>query len=958
VRYSHQYPPAGRHAGREAAASPLGKLRYALIAVSLSGIVSAGPPDDPAQMGATQLRETAADYVKRGNFLEGVPVFEELIHRFGRQTEGEAGTTLETIHLFLGMGYLQEYGKTGMEADLERALRQFNETDSRFPGGSRRHLLHLFRADCYRGLGRWEEAARDLETALSPKFRSHLTADQSGKALENLVEALHLLREWERGIPWFRQLLVTPGPASRQARAATALTEAYVSTGQYDKIFSLLPHLSGNSPHRHDIRYNMKLLEGGDRLSEQGQYVEASLLYALTLTREELLTYWEARRSHLRKRLAQSEKDASKEAGETPDTLKVALENAGHQREALAGIQSYTAELEWRKARNFKQTGRNWEAFWAYWKLMEDYPEKARLYEDCHYAAFTQADLLNAFTHADTLANRYLDHREWTRYRREISVSYARLLLRNERHNRLIKFATDYIDKAPDDSFNPHLVDYLGSTYLRLERYEQLIERFTGYAAAYPDAPMAAGCHYWSGLAMLFTEDYGEAMERFHTVIPLDSGGSYREDSRFRIGVAHFARHELDRAEAVFTRFIRDYPDSVLRGEGELFLGDIASADARVGKAIGHYDNVSEFTGSMTFISHALFRKVKILEANHRHREMERTLLQYMNTYGSRGELAAAIFELGRAYELMGRPEKMLLAYLEAISKHGNDPHAHGLDRIILSYPEMYQKYGYNLQGVLSKPPPVTYRELHLKAVGSGKRTLALRLSMALDQLGHPPNPVRLFSRDDMESASPQTLVWIARRLLSYRNPSLHPDIRASLTRVLDHFPEAKEAVLEALMTLGGLAAESNDIEGSLDYYARAEEQFPASLQAVEAVLRQGDVLMGADRLEEAVKHYERVLKTRSWRGPAWAEAQYKIGLCHYQQERFPEAHAYFERTFIAFSQFREWSARAYLKDAETLLHMGAPRDARNTLREFLDTPEAEEAGVYPEIRKLHQSLL
>lgn len=54
-------------------------------------------------------------------------------------------------------------------------------------------------------------------------------------------------------------------------------------------------------------------------------------------------------------------------------------------------------------------------------------------------------------------------------------------------------------------------------------------------------------------------------------------------------------------------------------------------------------------------------------------------------------------------------------------------------------------------------------------------------------------------------------------------------------------------------------------------------------------------------------------------------------------ESAYAEAHGFFERTFLGYSHFTEWSARAYLADAEALVKMGAPQDAVTTLTEAVD---------------------
>ncbi len=1007
--------------------APIFSVVVLMLLLTCSNSVAQGRT--PQQMGVTQLRETALSHITKGTFQDGIPVFEELIRRF-QFAQDEDRQLLEGVYLFLGLGYMQEYGTTRDAGSLDRALDTLAQYETNFPNGSRRHLLFLFRADCHRGLGNWEEATTSLITALSEPLAFNLNASQRQEALEKLVQSLYILKDWDRGIPWFQRLLGSTKP-EQQTLAAAALTEAYIATAQFDKIATLLPFLTGDAPARYDVRFNLKLLDGGDKLTEQERFLEASLLYYLTLTRDELLDYWQRRVLRLQTRIERLEINTVRGTADEIAEIEIDLLNANNQVNALRDIPSYSPELEWRKARTFKNTERNWEAYWAFWRLAEDYPDRVEQIEDYYYAAFVQADLINEIPKAENIANLYLDREDWQRYRREISVTFAGLLLRSHQYERLIRFATAYIARDPADSFNPQLIYYLGSTYIRLERYQDMVDQLSRYLEQHPRTPMMDGCNYWSGLGMLFTEDYDEAVRRFSTVVSDFPKSPYSQDSQFRIGVAHFANDRLPDAEAVFSDFIERYPESILRGEGELFLGDIASADARVGKAVRHYQNVSQYTDEMSFINHATFQKVKLLEANDRFAEMERVLREYQETYGEDGKLTVAIFEQGRAFEKMGHPEKMLEAYLQAIIRYGDNPESFGLDKIIFAYPQKYAEYKRQYEATIQfitdfvtrepfreglmadrrllydffserphieadlkdkllrdkefrdtvtedlstltqirdqfqarlnalpvQSPEQTFTQVYEQAVSEGTNTLALRMNMALEHLGTVLNPTQIFSDKDIELASPQTLVWIARRLDSYDNLSLRPIIQAALDRVVDSYPQAEDALLEALMALGDLSARQANLDGALNYYQRLQNQFPTSPRAVQAVLRQGGVLMEAGRYDQAVEKYEVILKTRSWRGPAWAEAQYKIGLCHFNQELFSEAHAYFERTFLAFSQYREWAARAYLKDAETLLRMGAREDARNTLQEVLNTPGYENLEVFAEIKQLHQSIL
>ena len=66
-----------------------------------------------------------------------------------------------------------------------------------------------------------------------------------------------------------------------------------------DEIFPLLPRLSGDTPARFDLRLNVNLMQGAEILKEQDRQVEASLLFALTMTTEEIVTFYTSREKQI-----------------------------------------------------------------------------------------------------------------------------------------------------------------------------------------------------------------------------------------------------------------------------------------------------------------------------------------------------------------------------------------------------------------------------------------------------------------------------------------------------------------------------------------------------------------------------------------------------------------------------------------------------------------------------------
>nr|WP_246456587.1 tetratricopeptide repeat protein [Ruficoccus amylovorans] len=186
--------------------------------------------------------------------------------------------------------------------------------------------------------------------------------------------------------------------------------------------------------------------------------------------------------------------------------------------------------------------------------------------------------------------------------------------------------------------------------------------------------------------------NYEDAIKQFSVILQHYNTGAYAEDSLYRRGICYFGLEQYPEAEKDFIEFVKKYPKTSLRGEVEYFLGDIYAATGNVDRALKHYSNVEKFTTSPSFIRNAYFQKGKLYEANHRYDEMVVNFQDYMNTYREEGDFTGALFELGRARELQGRPQDMLDAYLDGVMRFGNDPNSYGIDLILKVYGQKYDE--------------------------------------------------------------------------------------------------------------------------------------------------------------------------------------------------------------------------------------------------------------------------
>jgi TolA-binding protein len=170
--------------------------------------------------------------------------------------------------------------------------------------------------------------------------------------------------------------------------------------------------------------------------------------------------------------------------------------------------------------------------------------------------------------------------------------------------------------------------------------------------------------------------------------------------------------------------------------------------------------------------------------------------------------------------------------------------------------------------------------------------------------------------------------------------------------RLLQFFPNS--LFLDwACVGLGDLASEAKDWETALKHYTRATDEYPGSKYG-EAMLGKSRVQYETDKLEEAEKNLEDILKDKSYPPEAKAEATWLLGEVKFKQKVLPDAYNFFQRLFISFKKFPKWSCKGYLRAGETKEALGKFEDAKQVYQEAInDAKNAEKFKGLDDFEKL-----
>ena len=277
----------------------------------------------------------------------------------------------------------------------------------------------------------------------------------------------------------------------------------------------------------------------------------------------------------------------------------------------------------------------------------------------------------------------------------------------------------------------------------------------------------------------------------------------------------------------------------------------------------------------------------------------------------------------------------MLELWIESILEFGDDPRDTGPDLMLAEFPRHFEAIRGNV-------PENVLRDALAIASAQSKQTLRYRLALALTRLGVSPETLPQITLETMGDGSAAVLVATAKRTRS-SDPAL---ALAAAERSLE-LDRWGPFAADALAVLAQLHTDENRSAAAIAAWAELAESFPTHADAASARLRQGDLERKRGAYDAAIEAYRAVLQVRQWRGPAWAEANFKIGLTQFEQGDFAAAFGFCQRVYVLYPGVEEWAAEAYLISGMALEKMNRSLDAAETYRELLaDERLADEAAA------------
>lgn len=494
--------------------------------------------------------------------------------------------------------------------------------------------------------------------------------------------------------------------------------------------------------------------------------------------------------------------------------------------------------------------------------------------------------------------------------------------------SKAIQSFDDVLKKFPTSNYAEDALLRKGTALYYDQQYEESREILYGYVKKYPRGNALDQAYYFLGEVENLAGKHDLAIKHFKKADSITTLQDIHDGVAFRLGGIYESYQEYTEMIEVFETYIKTYgsdgrlTDAVYElGRGFEFIMKPTAMLTLYRQYIESYLSSEDDSGIDTLVE----GYAEKYDSNY---TMLTSTVEFLDRLDSDQTFREQIVtDRGFLFETFYLDEKLHQPLYNKLRNHPNFTNA--LIDDLSPIKNLTQPYRNELAQYPSEKPEAFFRRLLNQMRAKKSRIGEARALMGLYRIGIELKPNQPFDGDLVRSASPRVILYIA----DYEKSKRLEFAVAAWNEVLTEYPQ-DDAAIVALMRLAGVSEERNDLPTALNYLQNILDQFPGSPKTPGVILHQGELLTKLNRTKEAREKYQYILRVPDWRGIIHARALYQIGESYMAESAYAEAHGFFERTFLGYSHFAEWCARAYLADAEALVKMGAPQDAINTLTE------------------------
>lgn len=884
-----------------------------------------------------EVRQKAQMLLGQGDYMNVIPLLQQLIDWYGESKKPELQASLEAVYYSLGCCFFY----VGQFSEARSAFETYTK---KYKNGPHVPEVAVYIADSLRFEGNFDKALKTYKNALKTyQFGPDLKAD----IFQAMVRCYLSQDKWKAAMPWLRRLYIEAPDMTRRNWAATLLTTAFLKERQLDRVYELVPFLLlPDSFASRSVALNITALECGDELFGEEKYRDSLWIYRLVYPHDVLSV-----RSQEYLEFLQRRADRLKRVSDFPRALMRVQEGIAEVEEeikALAKVENYDIELFFRIGRSYMEIFRYREAREVFLFLYGEC--KGQRAEEALYLAFKCSIQVQPVERAFKLGQEYMKVYPGGEYYDEITLTMGQMYAKREDWPQVIAVLTKALEVSPKHQEAAECMFLIGYASFMEEKFEDTVTWLRKMNKTYPGNPREADGTYWLGMALMFDKKFEEAAVEFDMMLKQFADSIYLVDSAFRRAVCEYGQSKYKEAEVMLEAFVTQYPTNKLSGEGYVMLGDISGVFSELDRAVERFQQVSRYEINIELYNHAMFRCGEVLYELNQFPRLIEHFRAYIEENRQGSNLPLAMYWVVRARWNLNEQEAALSYLREAVEKYGPDRTALGVDLIL----EEWVGRAKGAESAISRSAWKVMRETLDKAEKEKSETLALRLKRVLlyepgiieDRKNNLVNEI--VKPENVAKAS----VGVLELMLDEAQKRNDPDFaRLIAETVVKDFTETDYA-LDARMLLSRQAMDKKDFKTAMRHLNVIQEVYASSPQAADALLLLGDLYIKEGKYDQADECFKKVLGVREWRGPLWPAALYGRGECAKLRKSYEQACAYYERIYLLYGHYKQWSARAYLARADCLAKLMQYVKAVETLEAMLSSPELIELPEAKEARE------
>jgi tetratricopeptide (TPR) repeat protein len=728
-----------------------------------------------------------------------------------------------------------------------------------------------------------------------------------------------------------------PQNADACRHAALTLVTAYARAADLENIQRFFPCCDFQA--RSDMGLNVALMDGGDLIFGQKDYIRALELYRTVQLSGELIAAYDQRLAALKEELSRPppwvpfKQLEAQEAGRNADRARYA-QMLG-ERDDLK-TRNYDLELMIRMARCYEAMERYWQSYLLFEHIYTDFPQNP-LAEQCRYFAMQSLTSLKENAAAKAAGYAYLDRYPHGGFHDDVTLSLMNLHLAMNEAKIADALGRSLLAQTPAHRFIDQVTYLLGYIQFEWKNYEEALKIFSDTAEKWPDGVCAQGAAYWTGMCYLSLERFDEAIASFEGYLanPAWEKKEFLEGATYRLGMALYGKGDVVKSEETFLRFLTQFPESRLRPEVLSMAGNLRGAAGDLNAKLDYYKKAQASAVSTEQKTHTVFQTAEVYKLQKNYAGIIALMGEYLAKADDKGDFAEASRWMIESCRTPDEYDKVVDACGQTLVRYGNDPQLDSIDRLLESLAQA--KPGSD-QGV-AFAKRIKFRlngDLTEACRDSRKKTLYLRLTALFAEVStdaeREPYVTNLLGEKDLNAFSPFTLLLFAKESAARSDMNRVQTAYEQFQRVF----RSSELMLDvvnvevfALLNAGRYKDALTLAQGSL-------EQFSGYPNAGLTQKLAADALRLLKDYDGAVELYNRFLSVREWRGPLTPQVLYWTGACRYEQGRLEEAFAFFQRVYVLYEGYPEWTSKAYEGSVNCLRKLGRQEEVIKTLREMV----------------------